>query len=124
MCDRHGYSIEHVMSPGAGWRHRCQVHHFFTEKVLRQDNPCFKSLLLYMRDGTLDDYDVALLESRFKENLTDEELLKFKHALHLCLTWKIANNIVIKYLKDDMPTPIAKVRARMSSKKRKKLLHE
>ena len=71
-----------------------------------------------MRDGTLDDSDVALLESQFEENLTDEELLKFKHALHLCPTWKIANAIVFDYLKDDMITPIAKVRAWMTSKKR------
>ena len=77
-----------------------------------------------MRDGTLNDSDVALLESRFLENLTKAERLKFKHALHLCPTWKIANAIVYDYLKDDMTTPIAKVRARMSSKRKKELLHE
>ena len=86
--------------------------------VLRQDKHRFKILLLHMRYQTLDVAVIALLQSRFKEKLTDEELIKFKHTLHLCPTWKIANNSVFKYLKDDMTTPIAKVRARMSSKKR------
>jgi hypothetical protein len=87
----------------------------FMDKVLRQDEPQLRRLLLHMRDGEVDDADVELLVSRCLENLDLEERESFKHAIHLAPTWAKANEILVDYLTNDLTGPIAKVTARLTS---------
>ena len=48
---------------GCGWYGVRTFHHFFMGKVLRQDKTTLRRLLLHMRDGTMNEDDIAFIES-------------------------------------------------------------
>ena len=73
-----------------------------------------------MRDGTMDDDDIAFVESRCIENLSIEERETFTNAIHLAPMWKVANDVLIDYLINTLDGPIAKLRAKLNSNKHTK----
>ena len=89
----------------------------FMDKVLRQDETLLRRLLLHMRDGTMDDDDIAFIESPCMENLSVEERETFTNAIHLAPTWKIANEVLVAYHNNTLDGPIAKLRAKLNSNK-------
>ena len=89
---------------------------FYMDEVLRQSDPEFKTLLHNMRNGTMRDTDIDLLDQRKLSNLSEDERTNFeKGSLHLVPTWKQASQIIFNYLQQDMSTPIAKFTASFSS---------
>ena len=64
----------------------------------------------------MDEEDLALIVSRCMENLEQEERNSFKNAIYLAPTWKKANEVLVDYLKNTLTAPIAKLRAKMTSK--------
>ena len=86
------------------------------DEVLRQSDNEFKTLLQNMRNGTMTDDDIKLLDDRKLSNLSADERRNFEEgALHLVPTWKQASRIIFDYLQNDMTTPIAKVTSQFSS---------
>jgi hypothetical protein len=89
---------------------------FYMDEVLRQSDNEFKTLLQNMRNGTMTDDDIKLLDDRKLSNLSADERRNFEEgALHLVPTWKQASRIIFDYLQNDMTTPIAKVTSQFSS---------
>lgn len=88
----------------------------FLDEVLRQSDETFKKLLTDMREGKVDDEDIDLLIRRMLCKMDPDERREFEFsALHLVPTWKQAVGINLKYLKRNLTTPIAKIKADLQS---------
>jgi hypothetical protein len=88
----------------------------FLDDVLRQTDPIFKKLLQNMREGAMDDADCELIFSRMLADMSPDDRKTFERdALHLVPTWKQANAINIKYLQEELDTPIARYLAQLST---------
>mmetsp|Transcript_3966 Transcript_3966/g.8935 ORF Transcript_3966/g.8935 Transcript_3966/m.8935 type:complete len:1042 (+) Transcript_3966:4059-7184(+) len=87
----------------------------YMNTVLRQSEPVLKRVLDHMREGTMTDEDVDFVFSRFEEDLPQEEKDNFVDALHLVPKWSIAHEIVYNYIKNDLETPIAVIKATYST---------
>ena len=68
-----------------------------------------------MRDGTIDGDGIAFIESRCTENLFVDERETFTNVIHLAPTWKVANEVLVNYLNNNLDGPIAKLRTKLSS---------
>ena len=70
-----------------------------------------------LRDGAADEDGIAFIESCCMENLSVDKRETFTNAIHLAPTWKIANGVLVDYLNNKLDRPIAKLRAKLSSRK-------
>ena len=77
--------------------------------VLRQDNPSFLKTLHNIRNGVVDDEDVAFILSRCYDKFNTEEKSSFDNAIHLVPIWKMTDKIIYDYLMS-LTSPISKLR--------------
>ena len=87
----------------------------YMDKVLRQDVPQLRKLLLHMSNGKVDDEDVELLVFHCLGNLDQEEQDSFKDAINLAPNYAKANMILVDYLTNVLTGPVAKVTANLTS---------
>ena len=70
------------------------------DKVVRQNDPTFKSVLHNLREGTMDERSTDFLLKRCIYNLCPEEQEVFEStAIYLMPTWDQTRRITLKYLK-------------------------
>ena len=70
-----------------------------------------------MRNGQLNSDDAKWVWDKCLDNLTDQQRKDFSDAIHICPTWKIANKQSFNYLDKHLTSPIAIVRAKMTTSK-------
>ena len=82
---------------------------FKMDKVLRQNDPEFLTVLDNMTNGTLSVAESDFIESRCLNSMDEVERNTFKNAIHLVPTWQQTHEIVFKYLTENFRAPIVKV---------------
>ena len=94
------------------------------DKVIRQDEPVFKTFLEHMRDGEMSKDDISFIIAHCKEKLSPEEQERFRHAINFVPTWAKANEIFFDYIQDQLTTPVAKLTATINTKNLRQCLEK
>ena len=90
------------------------------ENVVRQngDEP-YKAFLDRIRTGQLHRNDVYFMLDMCEDRMDPETFAEFDDALNICSTWKEANSVSYKYLRDKLTDPVTIIRAEMGGDRTK-----
>ena len=97
-------------NPEGGWESTVVM----MENVVRQngDEP-YKEFLDHIRTGQLHVNDVHFMLDKCEDRMDPEKFAEFDDALNICSTWKEANSVSYKYLRDKLTHPVTIIRAEM-----------
>lgn len=93
----------------------CESTVVLMDNVVRQDNPEFKAFLSRMRSGGLTLDDAHWVHSKCLSKMSPQQRDHFNDAIHICPTWKLANKQSFDYLNERLSSPIAIVRAKLTT---------